>query len=126
MKFPNFGVMIARGDLAAECGFEGLAELQDDILRLCEAAHAPAVWATGVLESLARRGHPARAEITDAAAAQRAECVMLGKGPYITRALKTLDGILHRMQGREYKQQRLLGRLSIGAEQASGNLSTSP
>ena len=113
MSFPNFGVMIARGDLAAECGFERLAELQDDILRVCEAAHVPAIVATGVLEGLARRGHPVRAEITDAAAAQRAECVMLGKGAHITRALATLDGLLCRMQEREQKQQRLLGELRL-------------
>jgi pyruvate kinase len=113
MSFPNFGVMIARGDLAVECGFERLAELQDDILRVCEAAHVPAILATGVLEGLARRGHPVRAEITDAAAAQRAECVMLGKGAHITRALSTLDGLLCRMQDREYKQHRLLGELSL-------------
>jgi pyruvate kinase len=113
MRFPNFGVMVARGDLAAECGFERLAELQDDILRLCESAHVPVVWATGVLEALARSGHPARAEITDAAAAQRAECVMLGKGRHITHAARTLDGLLDRMQAREYKHQRLLGRLQF-------------
>jgi pyruvate kinase len=106
--------MVARGDLAAECGFERLAELQDDILRVCEAAHVPAIVATGVLEGLARRGHPVRAEITDAAAAQRAECVMLGKGVHITRALATLDGLLCRMQHREHKQQRLLGELRLG------------
>jgi pyruvate kinase len=122
MRFPNFGVMIARGDLAAECGFEGLAELQDDILRLCEAAHAPVVWATGVLESLARRGHPARAEITDAAAAQRAECVMLGKGAFIGRALRTLDELLRRMQTREHKQQHLLGELHLGADRPGRRL----
>lgn len=113
MSFANFGVMIARGDLAAECGFERLAELQDDILRVCEAAHVPAILATGVLEGLARRGHPVRAEITDAAMAQRAECVMLGKGAHITRALSTLDGLLCRMQDREYKQHRLLGELRL-------------
>ena len=89
-------------------GFEQLAERQDDILRLCESAHVPVVWATGVLDSLARRGHPARAEITDAAMAQRAECVMLGKGPHITRALRTLNGILGRMEPREHKHLRLL------------------
>ena len=113
MALPNFGVMIARGDLAAECGFERLAEAQDDILRLCEAAHIPAIWATGVLEGLARRGHPVRAEITDAAVSQRAECVMLGKGLYITRALRTLDELLTRMQEREYKQQPRLGQLQL-------------
>ncbi len=111
MKLSNFGVLIARGDLAAECGFENLAELQEDILRVCEAAHVPAIWATGVLDGLARRGHPVRAEMTDAAMAQRAECVMLGKGRYIVQALGTLDQLLSRMQRREYKQRPLLGEL---------------
>lgn len=120
MKFPNFGVMVARGDLAAECGFERLAELQEDILRVCEAAHVPAVWATGVLESLARSGHPARAEITDAAAAQRAECVMLGKGRHIAGAVHTLDGLLRRMQARDYKHRRLLDRLQFNPGGGAG------
>ena len=115
MSLPNFGVMIARGDLAAECGFERLAELQDDILRVCEAAHVPVIVATGVLEGLARRGHPVRAEITDAAAAQRAECVMLGKGAHITQSLAMLDRLLCRMQDREHKQQRLLDTLRLTA-----------
>ena len=92
---------------------EELTELQEDILRVCQAAHVPVVWATGVLEGLARRGHPVRAEITDAGVAQRAECVMLGKGAYITRALDTLDGILCRMRDREYKQQAMLGELRL-------------
>jgi len=113
MALPNFGVMIARGDLAAECGFERLAELQEDILRVCESAHVPVTVATGVLEGLARRGHPNRAEITDAAAAQRAECVMLGKGARITQALRTLDHILRDSQARQYKQQALLGELRL-------------
>jgi pyruvate kinase len=119
MRLPSCGIMIARGDLAAECGFERLAELQDDILRVCAAAHMPVVWATGVLEGLARRGHPVRAEITDAPAAQRAECVMLGKGPCIARALRTLDEILGRMQSREYKQQPRLAELRAGPAQDS-------
>jgi pyruvate kinase len=53
--FP-VGVMIARGDLAVECGWERLAEVQEEILWVCEAAHVPAVWATQVLESLAKKG----------------------------------------------------------------------
>ena len=39
------------------------------------------VWATQVLETLAKEGAPSRAEITDAAFSNRAECVMLNKGP---------------------------------------------
>jgi len=114
MALPNFGVMIARGDLAAECGFESLAELQEDILRVCESAHAPVALATGVLEGLARRGHPVRAEITDAALAQQAECVMLGKGAQVTRALQTLDHLLTLRQARACKQQALLDQLRLG------------
>ncbi len=52
------GVMIARGDLAIECGWERLAELQEEILRLCEAARIPCIWATQVLDALAHRGCP--------------------------------------------------------------------
>jgi len=66
MKVPRCGVMIARGDLAVECGFERLAEVQEEILWLCEAAHVPVIWATQVLESLAKDGLPSGAEITDA------------------------------------------------------------
>jgi pyruvate kinase len=113
MQWPACGVMIARGDLAAECGFESLAELQEDILRLCEAAHVPAIWATGVLDGLAKRGHPTRAEITDAADAQRAECVMLGKGACIVEALGLLDRMLGQMQRHQFKQQSLLRALPV-------------
>ena len=55
------------GDLAVEAGFSRLAEVQEEILWIAEAAHAPVIWATQVLEGMARRGAPARAEVTDAA-----------------------------------------------------------
>jgi len=48
MAFERIGVMVARGDLAVECGFERLSEVQEEILWLCEAAHVPAIWATQV------------------------------------------------------------------------------
>ncbi len=57
------GVMIARGDLAVEAGYERLAEVQEEILWLCEAAHVPVIWATEVLDSLAKTGRPSRAEV---------------------------------------------------------------
>jgi pyruvate kinase len=98
MRAPCCGVMIARGDLAVECGFERLAEIQEEILWICEAAHVPVIWATQVLETLAQEGMPSRAEITDAAMGERAECVMLNKGPHIRQALRLLDDILQRMQ----------------------------
>jgi len=100
--------MIARGDLAAAAGYERLAETQEEILWLCEAAHVPVVWATEVLDRLATTGHPTRAEVTDAAMAQRAECVMLNKGPHVDTAITVLDDILRRMAGHQRKKTALL------------------
>jgi pyruvate kinase len=113
MKAPRCGVMIARGDLAVECGFERLAEVQEEILWLCEAAHVPVIWATQVLESLAKDGQPSRAEITDPAMSHRAECVMLNKGPYVMDAVNVLDDILHRMHGHQAKKRAMLRELDL-------------
>ncbi|MDP2171719.1 MAG: pyruvate kinase [Rhodocyclaceae bacterium] len=112
------GIMIARGDLAVECGYERLAEVQEEILWAAEAAHLPVIWATQVLETLAQTGLPSRAEITDAAMGERAECVMLNKGPHILDAMHTLDDILRRMQSHQSKKRSLLRALNawgIGA-----------
>ena len=108
MRHPRIAVMIARGDLAAEIGFERLAEVPRQVLALCEAAHVPAIWATQVLETLAKTGQPSRAEITDAAAGQRAECVMLNKGPHIVDAIRALDDILARMNEVQTKSRTLM------------------
>jgi pyruvate kinase len=110
------GVMIARGDLAVECGYERLAEVQEEILWAAEAAHLPVVWATQVLETLAKTGRPSRAEITDAAMGVRAECVMLNKGPHILDAMRTLDDILRRMQSHQAKKRTLLRALKAWSQ----------
>ncbi len=111
MTGPAAGVMIARGDLAVECGYERMAEVQEEMLWACEAAHMPVVWATQVLETLARTGLPTRAEITDAAMGGRSECVMLNKGPHILDAMRTLDDILRRMQTHQSKKSAMLRAL---------------
>ena len=107
------GVMIARGDLAVECGFERLAEVQEEILWMAEASHMPVIWATQVLETLAKEGIPSRAEITDAAMGERAECVMLNKGPYILDAARALSSILTRMQAHQRKTRVMLCQSGI-------------
>lgn len=72
MKCLNpLGVMIARGDLAVECGWERLANLQEEIMAICKVARMPVILATQVLESLVKSGVPTRAEITDAANGRR-------------------------------------------------------
>jgi pyruvate kinase len=113
MKGPCAGVMIARGDLAVECGFERLAEIQEEILWISEAAHVPVIWATQVLESLAKSGFPSRAEITDAAMGNRAECVMLNKGPHVVQAVQVLADILGRMAAHQSKKSPMLRELHI-------------
>jgi pyruvate kinase len=106
------GVMIARGDLAMEIGTERLSEVQEEILWLCEAAHIPVVWATQVLQTLLKTGAPSRAEVTDAAMGQRAECVMLNKGPYIVETIAFLAGILRRMDRHQFKKTARLSALT--------------
>jgi pyruvate kinase len=110
---PPVGVMVARGDLGVEVGFERLAEVQEQILWLCEAAHVPVIWATQVLEGMAKSGAPSRAEVSDAAMSGRAECVMLNKGPYIVETVRFLNGILERMDAHQSKRRTMMRRLSI-------------
>ena len=111
MRRRVVGVMIARGDLAVEVGYQRLAEVQEEILWLCEAAHLPVIWATQVLEQMSKSGLPSRAEISDAAMGERAECVMLNKGPHIDDAVTVLDDILTRMSDHHYKKNALLSQL---------------
>jgi pyruvate kinase len=113
MQRPTVGVMVARGDLAVEVGFERLAEVQEQILWLCEAAHVPVIWATQVLESMAKRGAPSRAEVSDAVMSGRAECVMLNKGPYILDTVRFLNGVLERMNAHQSKKRSRLRPLSV-------------
>ncbi len=102
-RYP-IAVMIARGDLAVECGWARLAELQKEIIWICDAARVPVIWATQVLENEAKKGLPSRAEITDAAESQHAGCVMLNKGPHILAAIRMLDSILRRMQSLRHRK----------------------
>jgi pyruvate kinase len=113
MRSPPVGVMVARGDLAVEVGFQRMSEVQEEILWLCEAAHVPLIWATQVLEGLAKRGAPTRAEVTDASAGQRAECVMLNKGPHIVETTRFLRDVLSRMGAHHRKRRATLRKLSI-------------
>lgn len=80
-----------------------------------QAAHIPVIWATQVLDNLAKKGIPSRAEITDATMSQRAECVMLNKGPHILPAIQLLDQILQNMKHYQLKKAPLLPVMQIGS-----------
>ena len=115
MKDKSYGVMIARGDLAVEIGIERLSEIQDEILWICEAAHTPVVWATQVLETFNKSGIATRSEVTDAAHAAKAECVMLNKGDYIIDTIKLLKRILNKSGGHRRKKRYSMRPLNIAA-----------
>lgn len=113
MRKKNIGVMIARGDLAVEIGFERMSEIQEEILWICEAAHVPVIWATQVLENMNKSGIATRSEVTDAAHAAQADCVMLNKGMHIIHTLETLQDILIRSGGHHVKKRYTFRPLRI-------------
>jgi pyruvate kinase len=113
MRFKNCGVMIARGDLAVAIGYRRIAEVQEEIMWLAEAAHLPVIWATQVLENLAKKGVATRAEVSDAVKSVRAECVMLNKGPFISEVIKMIKDIDKRMAPHEDKKRKFNRQLSV-------------
>lgn len=115
MAWPAAGVMIVRRELAMEYGFERLAEVQEEILCACEAAHMPVLWAKRALDDLCALGRPSRAEFPDVALGVRADCVMLNSGSHILGAIHTLDDVLRRVQTRQSKKQPLLRALKAWA-----------
>lgn len=110
LNWGKSGVMIARGDLAIEVGFQNLAHIQEALLDICVAAHIPVIWATQVLESQMKTNLPSRAEITDAAMSGRAECVMLNKGAFATDTIGVLIHILDDMHLIFKKNRQLLSK----------------
>ncbi len=116
MRQEAFGVMIARGDLAVEIGFERMGEIQEEILWICEAAHVPVVWATQVLENLNKTGVATRSEITDVAHAAMAECIMINKGDHTIKVIETLRDILQRVGGHHIKKRFTFRPLSIAKQ----------
>jgi len=104
----NYALMIARGDLAIEVGFDNLPYIQQEIFDICEAALVPVIYATQILEGKMKKNLPSRAEVTDVAFAQRADCIMLNKGPYVVDTLVILKRILHSMHKVFQKNRQLL------------------
>ena len=108
MQTHFIGVMIARGDLAVEVGWDRIGVIQDEIIKICNSAHIPVVWATQVLENLAKKGLPSRSEITDATQSLKAECVMLNKGTHINKAILLLNKILSKSEVHHTKNERMM------------------
>ncbi|MBA4535975.1 hypothetical protein H1Z61_02185 [Bacillus aquiflavi] len=104
LQYKAFGVMVARGDLAVEIGFELLSSIQENILSICEAAHVPVIWATGVLNHLTKTGIPSRTEMSDISLGMQAQCIMLNKGPFIVDSVQMLKRIFVKRDDRSHSR----------------------
>ena len=88
------GLMIARGDLAAELGGLRLASDQEDLVASARAARIPGIWATQGMENMVKTGIPTRAEMADVMLAGRCDLVMLNKGGHIQEGIQLLNQVL--------------------------------
>lgn len=86
--------------------------IQNEILRWCNSAHVPTVWATQVLENMAKKGIPSRSELTDVANSLKSDCVMLNKGDYILETLHLLHSILSDMDTYRDKEMKMFEALN--------------
>ena len=98
------GILVARGDLGVEMGYEKVPIIQKRITRLCHKHGKPVILATQVLESMIYKDTPTRAEVNDIAVAVEQSCdaIMLSAetsiGKYPIQAVKTMNRVISRME----------------------------
>ena len=116
MREEYFGVMIARGDLAVEIGFEQMGDAQEEILSICQAGHVPVIFATQVLENMNKLGIATRAEVTDAAFGMLADCILVNKGPHTAQVIRALKNILQQRSEHFYHHRPVYRKLNLASE----------
>lgn len=95
-QIPNVTILIARGDLVSECGFERLAANQEYIFKLAKEAGLPVILATEVLEQMNQLGMPSRSEMIDAHYALDADQILLNAGSNAVQCAQMLKALKRR------------------------------
>ncbi len=111
-------IMIGRGDLAVEVGYEAVPGYQKMIIEKCNHAGKPVITATQMLESMIKNPVPTRAEISDIANAiyDGTDAIMLSEettlGDYALEAVQMMTKVATKVEN-ELRQKDIMFRIGI-------------
>jgi pyruvate kinase len=111
-------IMIGRGDLAVEAGYEVVPGYQKMIIEKCNHLGKPVITATQMLESMIKNPVPTRAEVSDIANAiyDGTDAIMLSEettlGDYAVEAVEMMTKIAGRVEN-ELRQKSVMFNIEV-------------
>ena len=111
-------IMIGRGDLAVEVGYEAVPGYQKMIIEKCNHAGKPVITATQMLESMIKNPVPTRAEISDIANAiyDGTDAIMLSEettlGDFAIEAVEMMTKVSTKIES-ELRQKDVMFNIDV-------------